>query len=123
MFVGQNRHKLLSSTPLTDLCVMQNKECVQCAVRAEHLKIIQDNNVSMEAVSWQAVSCRPLTAEARFRSQGSSCEIRGEKVILRHVLLQVLLVSPVITSPPMLHVHFHLYVLNRRKNGRCLGTF
>lgn len=78
----------------------------------------------MEAVSWQAVSRRSLTAEAPFQSQVRSREIRGEKLVLGQVLLQALRFSPLIISPPMLRAHLHLYVLlNRRTNGRSLGSF
>ena len=68
MFVGKNRYKLHPSPPLTDLCVIHEKECVHCAVRAEHLDIILDNNVRKETVSWQAVSRRPLIVEFPLRS-------------------------------------------------------
>jgi hypothetical protein len=50
----------------------------------------------------QAVSRRPLTAEARVRARVNPCGICGGKVVLGQVFLRVLLFSPVNIIPPSL---------------------
>jgi hypothetical protein len=51
----------------------------------------------------QAVSRRPLTAEARFRSRASSCGICGGQIGTGTVFPRVLRSSPVNFIPPVLH--------------------
>ena len=70
----------------------------------------------------QAVSCRPLTAEDRVRSQISPCEI-CVKVALGQVFLPVPRLTPVSIIPPMPHTHLYPHVaVARMKSGRSLGT-
>jgi hypothetical protein len=65
---------------------------------------------------------RPPTAEARFRSQVSPCEICDDKVTLGQVFLRVLQVPPVSIIPPVLQTHHLDTALTRRTSGRGLGT-
>ena len=72
----------------------------------------------------QVVSRRPLTAEAQFRSQTSSCEIFVGHNGTGTGFSPSISVSPVSIIQPLLHTHFHLHVaLTRRTNGRSMGTF
>ena len=72
----------------------------------------------------QIVSCRRLTAAARFRSKVSPCEICGGQSGTWTGLLPAFQISPANTIPSMFHSHLHLHVAHtRRINGRCLGTF
>jgi len=66
---------------------------------------------------------RPPTAEVRFRSQVSPCEICGDKVTLGQVFLRVLQVSLVSIIPPVLQTHHLDIALTRRTSERGLGTF
>jgi hypothetical protein len=50
---------------------------------------------------------RPLTANARFRSQSSPCGISGDKVQLRQAFVSVLWDSLVTVIPPIFHSKFH----------------
>jgi hypothetical protein len=69
----------------------------------------------------QAVNRRPLTAEAQFRSQTSSCEVFVGHVGAVTGFSPSTSVSPVSIIPPMLHTHLHLHVaLTRRTNGAKL---
>ena len=65
---------------------------------------------------------RPPTAEGRFRSQVSPCEICDDKVTLEQVFLRVLQVSPASIIPPVLQTH-HLDIVLTRTGGRELRTF
>jgi hypothetical protein len=72
----------------------------------------------------EAVIRRPLTVEARVRTQVSPCAICGEQSALGQVCLKLLPSSPVSIIPLTLHAHLHLHVaLIRRTNGWSLGTF
>jgi len=71
-----------------------------------------------------AVSRQPLNGEVPVRSQISPREICSGQVGLGQIFLRVLLFSPVIIIPFMLHTHLYMHVaVKRRTNGRSLGTF
>jgi len=72
----------------------------------------------------QAVSLRPLTADARFRCKSVHFKCAVDWVALGHIFLRVLGFSPVCIVLPMLHTRLHLYVaVTKKENGRNLGTF
>ena len=56
----------------------------------------------------QALSCLPVTAEARIEFQISPREFVVHKVTLVKIFLPVLLFSPVSIMPPIFHTHLHL---------------
>ena len=72
----------------------------------------------------QAVSRRPLDAEAQFRSQTSSCEVFVGHSGNGTGFSPSTSVSPVSIIPPMLNTHLQLHTsLTRSTNGRSLGIF
>jgi hypothetical protein len=72
----------------------------------------------------QAVSHRPLTAEARARYQISLCKIYGGQSGNRTGFSPSTSVFPSSIIPPMLHTHVHLHVVPTRKaKGRSIRTF
>jgi hypothetical protein len=71
----------------------------------------------------QAVSRRPLTAEALVRSH-VSVRLVVDKAALGPVFVQGLRFSPFNVTRQMLHTHLHLhYALTRRANSRSRRTF
>jgi hypothetical protein len=87
---------------------------VYCEVRNEFICICP--------ITWNS-GRRPLTAEARFQSQATPCEICGAWIGSGTGFSPSTSVFPVNIIPPSLHTHLHLHVLTRRKNGRSQGTF
>jgi len=69
----------------------------------------------------QAVSRRPLTAEAQVRFQVIPCAIYGGQSGTETGFSPSSYVSPVSIIPPMLHTHLDLHAaLTRRANRRTL---
>ena len=69
----------------------------------------------------QAISWRPVSAEASVRFQISPCEINNGQSGTGTGFLLVLRFSNVSIIPPVLHTRFHLHVaLTRKTNGRSL---
>jgi len=86
--------------------------------------------ISLYSINWlvcitetECVYCRPVTSEARVRSQSVHVRFVVEKKALGQVCLPVLLFSPVSVIPPMLHTHHLHAALSRMTNGQSLGTF
>jgi hypothetical protein len=72
----------------------------------------------------QAVSLRPLTAEARVQFQVSRFEICGRQSATGTGFYPSTSVFSGNISQPMLHTHLYLHVaVTGKTNGRGLGTF
>jgi hypothetical protein len=71
-----------------------------------------------------AISRRPLTAEARIRSQVSQPQRCVDKEVLGRVFLLVFRCAPVSIIPHFLVLDFHTHIaLTQRTDGRILRTF
>jgi hypothetical protein len=94
------------------LIFITETESVYCAVRTGSLCMKQICFVFkglMTCRYLQAVSRRPLIADARVRSQVTQCEICGGQSGIGTRFSPSTPVSPVSIIPPMLHTHSAIY--------------
>ena len=89
------------------MCLLRGTETLYCSI-----------HTAQGPVMAQAVSHRPVMAEARFRSQVSLCEIGGCKVVVRQVFFPSTSVVSCQYQSAIAPYSFGLHAaLTRRTNG------